>query len=103
LVRLVAGRTFSGIAAMPRRIFEVFRFAGMRLANGMTGLMQSLTGERGRKAMAWNLLFTSDIGLLSLFTIGFILVMGVYIGRYALQHMKSDAKAQNGPEAGAVH
>lgn len=31
--------------------------------------------------MAWNLLFTSDIGLLSLFTIGFILVMGVYIGR----------------------
>lgn len=42
--------------------------------------------------MAWDLLLTSDIGLMSLFTIGFILVMGGYIIRYASQHMKSDAK-----------
>ncbi len=40
--------------------------------------------------MAWDLLFTSDIGLLSLFTIGFVLVMGVYIGRYAMKHMKDE-------------
>lgn len=40
--------------------------------------------------MAWELLFTSDIGLLSLFTIGFILVMGAYIGRYAMKHIKED-------------
>ncbi|MBK7900728.1 MAG: DUF3149 domain-containing protein [Azonexus sp.] len=42
--------------------------------------------------MAWQLLFTSDIGLLSLFTILFILVMAVYIGRYAIKHMKEDAR-----------
>ncbi len=56
--------------------------------------------------MAWDLLFTSDIGLLSLFTIAFILVMGVYIGRYAMQHMKSDANAQGTSgtgTAGTVH
>lgn len=52
--------------------------------------------------MAWDLLFTSDIGLLSLFTIAFILVMGVYIGRYAVQHMKSDAKAQGASGAGTA-
>lgn len=44
--------------------------------------------------MAWELLFTSDIGLLSLFTIGFILVMGVYIGRYAMKHIKEDEGAK---------
>lgn len=55
--------------------------------------------------MAWDLLFTSDIGLLSLFTIAFILVMGGYIGRYAMQHMKSDAKdaASNSGSAGVAH
>lgn len=42
--------------------------------------------------MAWDLLFTSDIGLLSLLTIGFILVMAVYILRYVSQHAKADAK-----------
>lgn len=46
--------------------------------------------------MAWNLLFTSDIGLLSLFTIAFILVMGVYLGRYAAKHAKDDERAQGG-------
>lgn len=40
--------------------------------------------------MAWKELFTTDIGLLSLFTIGFILVMGAYIYRYAMRHMAED-------------
>jgi hypothetical protein len=43
--------------------------------------------------MAWDLLFTSDIGLLSLFTIAFILVMGAYIGRYVMKHMKEEERA----------
>jgi hypothetical protein len=43
--------------------------------------------------MAWDLLFSSDIGLLSLFTIAFILVMAVYIGRYVSQHIKEEAKS----------
>lgn len=41
--------------------------------------------------MAWELLLTSDIGLLSLFTIVFILAMAWYIGAYALKHMREDA------------
>jgi len=40
--------------------------------------------------MAWELLFTSDIGILSLITIGFILVMAVYIMRYAMQHARQE-------------
>lgn len=40
--------------------------------------------------MAWELLLTSDIGLLSLFTIIFILGMAWYIGGYALKHMKDE-------------
>lgn len=43
--------------------------------------------------MAWDLLFTSDIGLLSLLTIGFILVMAAYIGRYVMKHMKEEEKS----------
>lgn len=34
--------------------------------------------------VAWVDLFTSDIGLLSLFTILFMVVMAIYIVRYAL-------------------
>jgi len=44
--------------------------------------------------MAWNLLLTSDIGLFSLFTIGFIIVMAGYIGVYVSRHAKEDAKKQ---------
>lgn len=44
--------------------------------------------------MAWNLLFTSDIGLLSLATILFILVMAAYIGRYAVRKMNEEMKRQ---------
>lgn len=53
--------------------------------------------------MAWNLLFTSDIGLLSLFTIAFILVMAAYIGRYASKHIKDEERTQGGvgPAPGA--
>lgn len=44
--------------------------------------------------MAWELLLTSDIGLLSLFTIGFILVMGWYLGVYVSKHMKSEMQGR---------
>lgn len=42
--------------------------------------------------MAWELLFTSDIGLLSLFTIVFILGMAWFIGRYAQRHMRDESR-----------
>ena len=38
-------------------------------------------------------LLTSDIGLLSLFTIGFVIVMGVYLTRFISQNMDKDAAA----------
>lgn len=44
--------------------------------------------------MAWDLLFTSDIGLLSLFTIVFILGMAAFIGRYVVQHMGDEAESR---------
>jgi len=34
----------------------------------------------------------SDIGLLSLFTIGFVVVMGGYLYRFASKHAAEDAK-----------
>ena len=37
--------------------------------------------------MAWDLLFKSDIGLLSLFTICFIIAMAVWLARYAMKKM----------------
>lgn len=46
--------------------------------------------------MAWTELFTTDIGLLSLFTIGFCLVMVVYIFGFVKQHMAEDAKLASG-------
>lgn len=52
--------------------------------------------------MAWQLLFTSDIGLLSLFTIAFILVMGAYIGRYVVKHMREEAGAVTGRRVGGA-
>lgn len=42
--------------------------------------------------MAWKLLFGSDIGLLSLFTILFTLWMGWFMYRYAVKHAEQDAK-----------
>lgn len=41
--------------------------------------------------MAWQELFGSDIGLLSVFTIGFVLVMGVFFGRFFLNKMDEEA------------
>jgi len=40
--------------------------------------------------MAWDLLLTSDIGILSLFTIGFIIVMAGYLGVYVARHVKTE-------------
>lgn len=50
--------------------------------------------------MAWTELFTTDIGLFSLFTIGFVLVIGVYIYRYAMRRMVEDE--QKAREAGLL-
>jgi hypothetical protein len=40
--------------------------------------------------VAWKELFTTDIGLLSVFTIGFIVVMAAYLIRFALRHMAEE-------------
>lgn len=45
--------------------------------------------------MAWQELFSTDIGLLSLFTIGFVVVMAVYIGKYVSNKMDEDARSQH--------
>jgi len=37
--------------------------------------------------MAWKLLFGSDIGLLSMFTIGFVLAMAVFFISYIMKKM----------------
>lgn len=44
--------------------------------------------------MAWQELFKTDIGLLSVFTIGFVLVMGVFFGKYFSKKMDEDARKQ---------
>jgi Na+/proline symporter len=53
--------------------------------------------------MAWNLLFTSDIGLLSLFTILFILVMAVYIGFYAMKQANKEEASHGGRSQPGTH
>ena len=42
--------------------------------------------------MAWNLLISSDIGLMSLFTILFIIGMAIYLWRYAKHNMIAHEK-----------
>lgn len=42
--------------------------------------------------MALELLLSSDIGLLSLFTIGFVVVMGAFFGKYFTAKMEEDAR-----------
>jgi hypothetical protein len=44
--------------------------------------------------MAWKELFSTDIGLLSVFTIGFVLVMGVFFMRYFSKKIDEDARNQ---------
>lgn len=42
--------------------------------------------------MAWELLFGSDIGLLSLFTILFVIAMSIFFARYFAKMAKEDAR-----------
>lgn len=42
--------------------------------------------------MAWNLLFTSDIGLLSLFTITFVISMSIFFVRYYSKKISEESK-----------
>lgn len=53
--------------------------------------------------MAWIELFTTDIGLLSLFTIGFILVMAIYIIGYVKNHMAEEEKAGGSGQVPHAH
>ena len=46
--------------------------------------------------MAWQELFSTDIGLLSLFTIGFVVVMGMYLYRFAVRNMADDERKAKG-------
>lgn len=46
--------------------------------------------------MAWQELFSTDIGLLSVFTIGFILVMAAYLVNFARRHIAEDEKKAKG-------
>lgn len=41
---------------------------------------------------ALKLLFSSDIGLLSVFTIGFIVVMGIWFGNFFKRKIEEDAR-----------
>lgn len=41
---------------------------------------------------AWKLLVGSDIGLLSLFTIGFVIVMGIYMVTFYKKKVEEDAR-----------
>ncbi len=43
--------------------------------------------------MAFKELFSTDIGLLSVFTIAFIIGMAIFIGRYIKQHVDEDERA----------
>jgi hypothetical protein len=42
--------------------------------------------------MAWNLLFGSDIGLLSLFTIGFVIAMAIFLIRFFMKKAEEDRR-----------
>ncbi|MDD5249569.1 MAG: DUF3149 domain-containing protein [Rhodocyclaceae bacterium] len=53
--------------------------------------------------MAWNLLLTSDIGLLSLFTILFMVVMAVYIFRYAMRHAAEESQRDSANHVPHAH
>lgn len=42
--------------------------------------------------MAWKELFSTDIGLLSVFTIGFVVVMAFYLVNFIKKHAEEDAR-----------
>jgi hypothetical protein len=48
--------------------------------------------EGGNIMEALKLLIGSDIGLLSLFTIGFVIVMGIYLVGFVKRHAEEDAR-----------
>lgn len=50
--------------------------------------------------MAWNLLMTSDIGLLSLFTILFVIGMGFFFYNFFQTNAAADALRAQGKEPG---
>lgn len=52
--------------------------------------------------MAWKELFTTDIGLLSVFTIGFIIVMAIYIGNFVKRHVAEDERNAHRQHDGGV-
>ena len=47
--------------------------------------------------MAMQELFTTDIGILSLFTIAFILAMAVFIWRFVKRNIRKDEEAHHLP------
>jgi len=102
---------FSGLSGKPLAMLIsgnghgsslTFASAGMFIAPACP-LNQHFQTIRGRTAMAWNLLFTSDIGLLSLFTILFMIVMAVYIGRYALKQVNKENAHRGGQSQPGAH
>ena len=50
--------------------------------------------------MAWQLLFSSDIGLLSLFVIVFVLGMAIWFSRFFKRKMNESAQEQQRLQAG---
>ena len=46
--------------------------------------------------MAWKELFSTDIGLLSVFTIVFVMVIAGYLYRFAKRHIAEDEKQAHG-------
>lgn len=42
--------------------------------------------------MAWKDLFSTDIGLLSVFTIGFVIAMGIFFYGYIKKKMEEDTR-----------
>lgn len=45
--------------------------------------------------MAWQELFSTDNGLMSLFTIGFVLVIGTAMGRYISKKMNEEVRSHD--------
>lgn len=50
--------------------------------------------------MAWQLLFTSDIGLFSLFVIAFVVAMAVWFSRFYQRKMAEDERRANAAAGG---
>lgn len=46
--------------------------------------------------MAWKELFSTDIGLLSLFTIAFVIVIAGFLYRFAKRHIAEDERQAHG-------